>query len=59
MSKLLHILTKPDDTLSAEIIEAQRGHSGQQIKVVDLTNADPNYSDLLKEIFTADSVQVW
>ena len=59
MSKLLHILTKPNDPLATKIIETQRSQPKREVKVVDLTKPDPDYRALLKEIFAADSAQVW
>ena len=59
MRVLLHILTQPDDTLAQEVIARQREQQDQEVSVVDLTAAEPDYPRLLQEIFTADSVAVW
>ena len=59
MQTLLHILTRPDDSLAAEIIDRHREKSGTKIEVVDLTAGEPDYPLLLGKIFEADSVQVW
>ena len=59
MRVVLHILTRPDDTLAQEIISRQREQHGQQVNVVDLNAAEPDYARLLQEIFAADSVAVW
>ena len=59
MRVVLHILTQPDDTLAQEIIARQREHSDQEVNVVDLTAAEPDYARLIQEIFAADSVAVW
>ena len=56
---VLHILTQPDDALAREIISRQREQRGQEVNVVDLTAAVPDYARLLQEIFAADSVAVW
>ena len=59
MRVVLHILTQPDDTLAQEIIARQREHSDQEVNVVDLTAAEPDYARLIQEIFAADSAAVW
>ena len=59
MRVVLHILTRPDDTLAQEVIARQREQQDQEVSVVDLTAAEPDYPKLLQEIFTADSVAVW
>ena len=59
MRVVLHILTRPDDAVAQEIISRQREESGQEVNVVDLTAAVPDYTRLLEEIFAADSVAVW
>ena len=59
MRIVLHILTQPGDTLAQEVIARQREQPDQQVNVVDLTAAEPDYARLLQEIFTADSVAVW
>jgi len=55
----LHILTQPDDTLAQQVISGQRNQPGQEVNVVDLTAAEPDYAKLIQEIFAADSVAVW
>ncbi len=59
MRILLHILTKADDQLAADIISRQRSQSTCCVRVVDLTQPKPDYAALLEAIFQADSVQVW
>jgi hypothetical protein len=59
MPDLLHILTKPNDTLALEIISHQRQQPGTNVEVVDLTQPEPDYKALLDQIFAADSVAVW
>ena len=58
MSKALHILTKPEDTLAGEIISLQE-KSGAQIEIFDFNQAEPDYKALVQKIFEADSIQVW
>jgi len=59
MRVVLHILTRPDDTLAQEVIARQREQQDQEVSVVDLTAGEPDYARLLQEIFAADSVAVW
>jgi len=59
MRVVLHILTQPDETLAQEVISRQREQQDQEVNVVDLTAAEPDYARLVQEIFAADSVAVW
>jgi hypothetical protein len=59
MPRLLHILTRPDDSLARELIARQKSVPGNEVQVVDLTLPDPDYKDLLEKIFDADSVETW
>jgi len=59
MRTLLHIVTRPDDARTAEIIAAQQKQPGLDVHVVDLTMPEPDYLKLLEDIFDADSVAVW
>lgn len=59
MRKVLHIRTRPDDTLAEEILALQRGDAQLEVQVADLTGEASDYNDLLLAIFAADSVEVW
>ncbi len=59
MRVLLHILTRPDDPLAREVINRQQGGGENKIVVADLTRPQPDYKELLENIFAAESVQVW
>ncbi len=59
MPRLLHILTRPDDSLARELIALQQSAADNDVQVVDLTLPDPDYKALLEKIFAADSVQSW
>jgi hypothetical protein len=59
MPRILHILTRPDDALARELIARQKIVAGNEVEVVDLTVADPDYQELLEKIFAADSVESW
>jgi len=59
MQAVLHILTRPADTLAGEIITRQTSQPEVKVEVVDLTQPEPDYAALLEKIFAADSVAVW
>ena len=58
MRTILHVLTRPEDELTREMIAKQRGLADTRVEVVELTNGGPDYSALVEAIFTADSVEV-
>ncbi len=57
--RLLHVLTKENDALPAEMIGQQRDQSAGEVVVIDLNQGPVDYAVLLQEIFAADSVEVW
>jgi hypothetical protein len=59
MRLLLHILTRPDDSFAGEIITHQQSRPENKIVVADLTQPNPDYKELLENIFAAESVQIW
>ena len=59
MRTILHILTRPEDELTRELIVRQRALPETKLEVVELTAPAPDYDALLEKIFTADSVEVW
>jgi hypothetical protein len=59
MHSVLHILTRPNDALAREVVARQKGCSGNNVEVVDLTLPAPDYKNLLEEIFAAESVECW
>ncbi|MSU41931.1 MAG: hypothetical protein EXS22_01310 [Pedosphaera sp.] len=64
MRRILHILTRPDDSLAQAMINLQddAGHEVVCIELHDVdagTATDADYQVLVEEIFKADSVQVW
>jgi hypothetical protein len=59
MRTILHILTRPEDELTRELIVRQRALPETKLEVVELTAPAPDYDALLERIFTADSVEVW
>lgn len=59
MRTLLHILTRPDDPLAAEILARQARQPEVRVEVVDLTLPEPDYGALVEKVFAADAVAVW
>jgi hypothetical protein len=59
MRRVLHILTRPNDTLATEIIARQKNGLEVQVEVIDLRTAQPDYKKLLKNIFDSDSIATW
>ena len=59
MALILHVLTQPPDSLVEKVMEEQRRFPGCALRVIDLTVPSPDYRELLREIFAADSVEVW
>lgn len=58
MSRLLHILVRGDE-VALDVVARQRLAAGNEVVVVDLREAEPDYEALVTEIFEADSVAVW
>jgi hypothetical protein len=56
MADILHLLTRPDDAFAAEMMARQKA-AGHDVAAVDLTVAEPDYQDIVKKIFQADSIQ--
>ena len=59
MPSILHIVTRPNDMLAAEVIARQQTLPELEVQVADLTVRDPDYRRLLDQIFASDSVAVW
>jgi hypothetical protein len=55
----LHILTRPLDASKAELLESIRREPGVEVRVVDLTGSRPDYLEVVKQVFEADSVVTW
>ena len=58
MRTILHILTRPADELTSEVMGQQRNLPHTAVEVADLTKPAPDYDKLVEMIFSADSVQV-
>ena len=59
MTKILHLLTKENDTLANELISRQRQDPELRVETVALTQEQADYPALLERIFEADSIAVW
>lgn len=59
MKTVLHILTRPDDPTARTVLAAQQQDPALKVEVADLTVPQPDYDELLKAIFRADSIAVW
>jgi hypothetical protein len=58
MRTVLHILSRPQDELTREMIAKQRTLTDTKVDVIELTDAEPDYGALIEAIFAADSVEV-
>ena len=59
MRAILHILTRPEDELTRELIAQQRQRPETKVETFDLRGPGPDYSALVEKIFAADSVAVF
>ncbi len=60
MRRVLHIVTRPNDSLARMVIDGQSAGDNEMVEVV-LYDSGPetDYGVLIEEIFKANSVQVW
>jgi hypothetical protein len=58
MRTILHILTRPEDELTRQLIEHQRTLSDITVEVVSLSNPSPDYEQLVEKIFATDAIAV-
>lgn len=59
MTRILHVLTRPDDALSTELRALEAARPDTEVEVVDLNVESPDYAGLVERIFAADSVVSW
>ena len=59
MTRVLHILTQPEDELARLVLQGQAASQDLKIATVDLRLPNPDYDALLEKVFDADSIQVW
>jgi hypothetical protein len=58
MAEILHLLMGAKDELAAEIIAGQKAQ-GRDVKTIDLRLGEPDYEEVVNEIFRASSVETW
>ncbi len=59
MKKILHILTQPASPAVEQLIRDQRQTGDQEVWVLSLNQASPDYQLLLEKVFQADSIECW
>jgi hypothetical protein len=59
MRRILHILTGSNDELPQKIITIQQADRDYEVIVAELNGPSPDYDALLREIFKADSIELW
>ena len=61
MKTILHIQTRPNDTLADQFAAAQATQPDTTVETILLTETSPDadYRALVEKVFQADSVQVW
>jgi hypothetical protein len=59
MKKILHILTQPASPAVEQLIRNQRQTADQEVLVLSLDQASPDYQLLLEKVFQADSIECW
>jgi hypothetical protein len=59
MKQILHILTQPASPAVEQLIIDQRQTADQEVLVLSLNQASPDYQLLLEKVFQADSIECW
>jgi hypothetical protein len=59
MTRVLHILNQPPDDFVRDLIARQQSLPDTQVRVIDLTSTTPDYPELVRAVFEADSVASW
>ena len=61
MKTILHIQTRPNDTLADQLATAQAAQPETTVETIRLTetSTEADYRALVEKVFQADSVQVW
>ena len=58
MRTILHILTRPEDELTRELIERQRALPETKVETAALVEGTADYDVVVEKIFAADSIEV-
>lgn len=59
MRTILHLVTKPQDDLTREVMANQRTLPETRVEVVDISEGAADYGAVVEAIFAADSIHVW
>lgn len=59
MRSVLFILASEDQSLPRELARRRPEQEKHRLAIFDLTAPGPDYEELLKRIFAADSIEVW
>ncbi len=59
MSATLQILTTEPPELAQKLLAAQQTEPGCEQRLIELFRGEPDYTECVRQIFAADSVQVW
>ncbi len=59
MPRILHILTQPAEPIIEQLIHNQKASPTNEVVVVSLDEENPDYQQLLHEVFQSDSIQCW
>ncbi len=59
MRRILHVRTSTSADLARQVAQSQKDNPEVDIRVVELTDSEPDYAALVREIFQADAIHVW
>jgi hypothetical protein len=59
MTRVLHLITRPPEAWVQSLIESQTALPEVQVEVIDLTQATPDYTAVVHQIFESDSIATW
>jgi hypothetical protein len=59
MRRVLAILTRPEESLTATLLHEMRANRDVRLEVMDLNLKQPDYDRLLDAVFESDSIHVW
>lgn len=51
--------TSTSADLARQVAQSQKDNPEVDIRVVELTDSEPDYAALVREIFQADAIHVW
>jgi hypothetical protein len=59
MRRVLAILTRPEERLTATLLQEMRANRDIRLEVMDLNVEQPDYDRLLDAVFESDSIHTW